>query len=260
MRTLLAAVIVLSCALPATAGTLEELTPYFSTQYFTWQEHINGRRLLKEEGALFSAGARAGAVIDSSFTLRGKGELFGSEVGYRGETQAPDSVPVHTRVTYLGTNAELDLGYRVSPAPVVVEPFGGIGYRYWLRDLQDTTTPDGTRVYGYTEAWSVGYCRLGARAATSAGGARLTAAGGAKYPFYVGNTVDFAGSGDTTFHPKGRVSGFAEAGVSYRSLSLALLYEGFRFRQSDTKTVQGTAYLQPDSSSDIFGLRLGWTF
>ncbi|MBU5635604.1 hypothetical protein KOM00_02545 [Geomonas sp. Red69] len=260
MRTLLAAVIVLCCALPAAAGTMEELTPYFSTQYFTWQERINGRRLLKEEGALFSVGARVGAVIDSSFTLRGKGELFGSEVGYRGETQAPDSTPVHTRVTYLGTNAEVDLGYRLHPANIVLEPFGGIGYRYWLRDLQDSTTSDGTRVTGYTEAWNLGYCRLGARSVASAGGVKFTAGGGAKYPFYVGNTVDFEGSGDTTFHPKGRWSGFAEAGVSYRSLTVALLYEGFRFRRSDPKMVQGTAYFQPDSSSDIFGVRVGWAF
>ncbi|WP_224984787.1 hypothetical protein [Geomonas agri] len=260
MRTLLFTVIVLCCALPAVAGTLEELTPYFATQYFTWQESINGRRLLKEEGPLFSAGVRVGAVTDRAFTLRAKGELFGSEVRYRGETQAPDSAPVHTRVTYLGTSGEADFGYRLRSAAGDLEPFGGIGYRYWLRDLQDSNTPDGTRVSGYTETWTMGYTRVGARAATAAGGVKLTACGGAKYPFYVGNTVDFAGSGDTTFRPKGRWSGFAEAGARYRSLSMNLFYEGFRFHQSDLKMVQGTAYFQPDSSSDIFGMRVGWTF
>ncbi|MBU5614392.1 hypothetical protein [Geomonas azotofigens] len=260
MRTLLFVVIVLCCALPAAAATLEELTPYFSTQYFTWQERINGRRLLKEEGPLFSVGARVGSVTDASLTLRGKGELFGAEVGYRGETQAPDPAPVRTHVTYLGANAEVDVGYRLRSAALVVEPFGGLGYRYWLRDLQDSSTPDGTPVSGYTEAWTMGYGRVGARAATTAAGVKMTACGGAKYPFYVGNTVDFAGSGETTFRPKGRWSGFAEAGASYRSLSLNLYYEGFRFHQSDLKMVQGTAYFQPDSSSDIFGMRLGWTF
>ncbi|WP_224961341.1 hypothetical protein [Geomonas subterranea] len=260
MKTLLAVVIVLCCAMPASAGRVEELTPYFSTQYFTWQERIDGRRLLKEEGPLFSVGARLGAVTDSSLTVRGKAELFGSEVGYRGETQAPNPAPVHTRVTYLGTEAEADLGYRLRPAAVVVEPFGGIGYRYWLRDLQDSRTSDGTQVSGYTEEWMVGYCRLGARAATTAAGMNLVAAGGAKFPFYVGNTIDFAGSGETTFHPKGRWSGFAEAGGSYRSFTMSVYYEGFRFQRSDLKMVQGTAYFQPDSSSDIFGMRLGWTF
>ncbi|WP_239027772.1 hypothetical protein [Geomonas subterranea] len=182
MRTLLAVVIVLCCAMPASAGRVEELTPYFSTQYFTWQERIDGRRLLKEEGPLFSVGARLGAVTDSSLTVRGKAELFGSEVGYRGETQAPNPAPVHTRVTYLGTEAEADLGYRLRPAVIVVEPFGGIGYRYWLRDLQDSRTSDGTQVSGYTEEWMVGYCRLGARAATTAAGMNLVAAGAPSSP------------------------------------------------------------------------------
>ncbi|MBJ6799633.1 hypothetical protein [Geomonas propionica] len=260
MRTLLFTVLVLCCALPAAAGTLEELTPYFSTQYFTWQERIDGRRLLKEEGPLFAAGVRVGAVTDTVFTLKAKGELFGGEVGYRGETQGADPAPVRTRVTYLGTTGEVDLGYRLRSEALVLEPFGGIGYRYWLRDLQDSSAPDGTRVYGYTEAWTMGYGRVGARAATSSAGVKLTACGGAKYPFYVGNTVDFAGSGETTFRPKGRWSGFAEAGAGYRSLSMSLYYEGFRFHQSDLKMVQGTAYFQPDSSSDIFGMRVGWTF
>lgn len=261
MRTLLAAVIVaLCCALPAAAEALEELTPYFSTQYFTWKERFHGRRLLKEEGPLFSAGILVGAVPSSPLAIRGRGEIFGGEVGYRGETQAPESIPVRTRVFYLGTKTELDLGYRLQTPAVRLEPFGGIGHRWWLRDLHDTTATDGTQVSGYTETWHMGYGRVGARAQTFLGAARIVAEGGAKYPFYTGNTVDFVGSGETTFHPKGRWSGFAETGITYRNFNAVLLYEGFRFAQSDAKAVQGTNYFQPDSSSDIFGMRLGWSF
>lgn len=262
MRRLLAAVMIaLCCALPASAGTLEELTPYLSTQYFTWSESIQGRRLLKEEGALFSAGVVIGAAFpSSSLAIRGRGELFGGDVGYRGETQAPASTPVDTRVVYLGTKSEVDLGYRLLAGAVRLEPFGGIGYRWWVRDLHDTTTADGTQVSGYSELWQVGYGRLGARARSSLGSAVLVAEGGAKYPFYVGNTVDFVGSGETTFHPKGRWSGFAETGITYRHFNMVVLYEGFRFARSDVKAVQGANYLQPDSSSDIFGVRLGWSF
>lgn len=261
MRTLLACcLLVVSSALPAAAVTLEELTPYFSPQYFTWQERINGQRLLKEEGPLFAVGARVGAVTGSSVALRGRVELFGSEVGYRGQTQAPDPAPIHTRVTYLGTKSEADLGYRVQAGLLALEPFGGLGYRYWLRDLQDTSTSDGTQVSGYTETWNLGYYRLGARVAGSFAGAKCMAEAGGKRPFHTGNTVDFAGSGTTTFRPKGRWSGFAEAAFRQGHLEAAVFYEGFRFAASDARMAAGTAYFQPESSSDIFGLRLGWAF
>lgn len=260
MRTLLAAAAVaLLCVPPAAAATLEELTPYLSTQYFTWTERFQGRRLLKEEGALFSGGVVVGAAF-SPVTLRGRGEIFGGEVGYRGETQAPDSIPVETRVSYLGSRTEADLGYRLRDRSLDLEPFGGIGYRWWLRDLHDTRSADGTFISGYTETWRMGYGRLGARARTFLGAAKIVAEGGMRYPFYTGNTIDFVGSGETTFRPKGRLSGFGEAGITYRNFNLVLSYEGFRFDRSDLKAVQGANYFQPDSSSDIFGMRLGWTF
>lgn len=270
MKTLLAAAAVsLCCALPAAAGTLEELTPYFSTQYFTWREHDGGRRILKERGALFSLGV-LGTVAESSVTLRGRGELFGGEVGYDGETQAPGSLPIHTEVGYFGTREELDLGYRIGPASRRLEPFGGIGHRWWLRALQDTTSAEGP-VSGYTEWWQTVYGRVGARGELEVPrDIRVVVEAGAKYPFYTGNSVNFAGSGVTTFRPGARWSGFAEAGVVYRNLKLALIYEGFRFSRSPQKQVQSTdpltqeiiqkQYLQPDSSSDIFGVSLGWTF
>ena len=74
----------------------------------------------------------------------------------------------------------------------------------------------------------------------------------------------------TTFRPGARWSGFAEAGVAYGNVKLTLLYEGFRFSQSPQKLVQTTDpltgatvqnyYFQPESSSDIFGVSLGWSF
>lgn len=261
MKRLLAAAALLLCgAPPACAGTWEELTPFFSTQYFTWGEDDGGRRILKERGALFSTGAVAGYVTDSSFTLKGRGELFGGEVGYGGETQAPDSVPVRTQVSYFGSREEIDLGYRPSWS-FRLEPFVGIGHRWWLRGLQDAATADGTAVSGYTETWQTVYGRAGARSElVTSRGVRVAAEAGAKYPLYTGNSVDFAGSGVTTFRPGGRWSGFAEAAVRYRSVKLALLYEGFRFSQSPLIQVQNRFYFQPESYSDIFGASLGWAF
>ena len=262
MKTLLvAAACSVCCAFPAAAGALEELTPYISAQHFTWQEHYGGRRILTERGALLSTGIVLGAVVRSSFTLRAKGELFGGEIGYSGETQAPNSTPISTDVSYFGVRQELDLGYRVERAALRFEPFGGVGHRWWLRELQDTTTAAGEPVSGYTESWQTVYGRLGARGRLLLPrGLKVVAEAGAKYPFYTGNSVDFSNSGVTTFRPGARWSGFAETAVSYRNMRLALIYEGFRFSQSPEKQVQTRNYFQPDSSSDIFGVSLGWAF
>lgn len=251
--------------IPASAGSLSELTPFLSAGYFTWEEFSGGRRLLKENGMLYSGGLLIGFVAPSSapssFALRAKGEIFGGVVDYNGETQAPDPVPVKTEVSYLGTRQELDLGFRHSADGWYLEPFCGLGYRWWLRGLQDSTTAAGQSVSGYTEYWQTGYLRLAARGRyQSATGVALFAEGGAKYPFYTGNSVDFEGAGVTTFRPRGRWSGFAESGVTYRRLRLALSYEGFRFAASPVRQVGTQRYLQPESSSDIFGLSLGLAF
>lgn len=262
MRTILLAVILsICCAIPASAASLEELTPFLSVQQYTWEEFSDGRRLLKESGQLVSGGLLVGAGSDHSLTLRARGELFGGVVDYDGETQAPDPVPVETEVNYLGVRTHFDLGYRVPSGELRIEPFGGLGYRWWLRDLEDSRASTGQRVSGYTESWLSWYGRLGARGSylTSAG-LSLFAEGGALYPFYTGNTVDFVGEGKTTFRPQGRLSGFAEAGASWRELRLSLYYEGFRWGRSPVKLVGIQGFLQPESTSDILGLSLGWNF
>ena len=259
-RFLLALLLCSFSALPVAAGTMGKPIWYFSPQYFTWQERADGRRLLRESGPLFSLGGVAGFVADSSLTIRGKGELFGGQVGYRGETQPPDPQPISTDVVYFGTREELDLGYRFTGLGRF-EPFAGLGHRWWLRGVQDTTTAGGSAVEGYTELWQTVYGRLGVRGESPlrSGGVAF-AEGGAKYPFYTGNSVEFATGGTTTFYPGAAWSGFAEAGIRGDSFELALTYEGFRFSPSPQKRVQGTRYLQPESSSDIFGVSLGWSF
>ena len=262
MKTiLLATLLLICCALPASAASLEELTPYLSVQQYTWEEFNNGRRLLKESGQLVSGGILVGVSTDFSMTLRAKAELFGGMVDYDGETQAPNPLPVETEVNYFGVRNEVDFGYRAPLGDLRVEPFAGLGYRWWLRDLEDSTASTGQRVSGYTENWLTGYGRLGARGSyQTTAQLSLFAEGGALYPFYTGNTVDFVGSGKTTFRPRGRVSGFAEAGAVWRQLRLSFYYEGFRWRESPVKTVGASGFLQPESTSDVFGLSVGWNF
>jgi hypothetical protein len=262
MKTLLLAMLMsICCAFPAAAASLEEVTPYFSVQHYTWEEFNNGRRLLKESGELVAAGVLVGASTDSSVTLRAKAELFGGVVDYDGETQAPNPIPVQTDVNYFGVRNEFDLGYRAASGPLRIEPFAGLGYRWWLRDLEDSTAATGQPVSGYTEDWLTGYGRLGARGSYRPSDlVALFAEGGALYPFYTGNTVDFVGAGKVTFRPRGKVSGFAEAGAAWRYLRLSLYYEGFRWGKSPVKSVAGVGFLQPESTSDVLGVTLGWNF
>lgn len=260
-RVLAATAFAICCASPAAAGTVEQLTPYLALQHFAWQEHDGGRELLRESGALVAAGVLFGARSSSSWTLRAKAELFGGEVNYSGETQAPESLPVKTDVVYFGIGEEFDLGYRLGETQLSWEPFAGIGHRWWMRDLQDSTAADGTPVSGYSESWQTVYGRVGARGQLRQSDAvKFFGQAGAKYPFYTGNSIDFVGSGESTLHPGGRLSGFAEAALDYRKVRFSLSYEGLRFSRSDNKQIGNRYYFQPRSSSDIFGMSLGWAF
>lgn len=263
MKILLAVAVLYLCSpLAAAAGTLEELTPYFSSRYFTWQEEEGGRRILKERGPLFAAGVVAESAVSSSrLSLRGRAELFGGQVWYKGETQAPDSEPVRTQVGYIGVREELDVAFRSDFERGRFEPFLGLGHRWWLRDLQNSTSEAGTPVTGYTENWQTLYGRAGARGRFNfRSDLALFLEGGAKYPFYTGNSVDFSNSGVTTFYPRPRLSAFGEAGAAFRNARVSMTYEGFRFGRSPVRKVQGTSYLQPESSSDLIGLSVGWNF
>lgn len=263
---LLALVVCLACLpLPAAAASLDELTPFLSGQYFTWRESFGGRHLLTETGPLFSGGVTVGGLFPvnahHSLTLKGKAEIFGGYVSYDGETQAPDPVPVKTDVSYLGTRQDFDLGYRYSAPVWHLEPFLGVGYRWWLRGLQNGTSDTGVSFSGYTEFWQTVYLRMGARGRyVTSSGITVFAEGGAKYPLYTGNSVDFVDTGVTTFRPVGDWSGFAETGLRLGRFKVSLSYEGFRFSASPQIQVGSRTFFQPDSSSDIYGLNLGWSF
>ncbi|HJV67017.1 MAG TPA: hypothetical protein VJ550_14890 [Geomonas sp.] len=259
--SIMALLTVVCCAGGASAASLDQVTPFLTVQHFSWEEYYGGKRLLDEDGPLYSGGVKVGVITDFAMTIAAKGELFGGIVNYDGQTQAPNAVPVTTDVAYLGTRGEADLGYRLPPRFLNLEPFAGLGYRWWTRTLQDSTTSTGLRVSGYTETWDTFYCRLGARGNYQASSDwSLFAEGGAKYPFYTGNSVDFSGIGTTTFHPGAQWSGFGEAGVRYRHLKVAFTYEGFRWSQSPVKAVGSQAYFQPESTSNVMGLNLGWNF
>ncbi|ABQ25461.1 hypothetical protein [Geotalea uraniireducens] len=269
----LLAILILFTASEASAaqfGGVEEFSVNLSPQYFQWEEFFNGRRLLREQGWLVGAGPLIylnllQAEPAGSLLLKGKAEVFGGVVGYTGETQPPNPFPVKTDVGYVGVKGEVDLGWRFTVNKVSFEPFGGVGYRWWLRDLYNSTTVDNSgklvKVNGYTETWQSVYARAGGQIGYAISDDwRAFCEGGAKYPFYTGNSVDFTETGNLTTKPGGRWSAFAEIGARYRKFKLSAFYEGFRYAQSPVVASSTLRVFQPTSESDLFGFSLGWVF
>jgi len=249
---------------PVTAaefGGVRELTVYPLVQYFTWEEFSGGERLLKESGPQYGAGGSIklhlleGAA--GAMTLSDRLELFGSEVDYEGQLQ--DGTPYNTTVGYVGFQDRLDLGWAIPIHGATVEPFSGLGYRWWLRDLQGSG--------GYTEKWYSLYALFGMRSLyTLSNDVRFMVMGAAKYPFENRNMVDYPGSGNVDLVPGNVWSALAEASVTYRHLFAGVYYENFIFEQSPVvakfSTIDNrTIFLrQPRSESEIYGLRVGWAF
>ena len=271
---LAATLLLVLTATGASAAGLEKLHIYPFAQYFTWQEfNDTGSRILKESGYLYGVGAAAHLdLYAKSLVMRAGGELFGGQVNYDGATTdvnpALSGLPVKTDVNYFGTRIESDLGWRFELDNGLFTPFAGLGYRFWLRDLQDSNTVDrsGTplAVSGITEQWQSLYARLGLSCEWPVSpDLTLTLSGGGKYPFYNRNTVDFAGVGDRTVEPGGRLSWFAELSGQYRMIRPSIYYEGFRYSRSsdvfayhDTSLGRGVYIHQPKSESDTFGIRI----
>jgi hypothetical protein len=276
-------VLVMMCALWGLAGTagamdfggVREFYAYPSLQYFTWEESIDGRRLVYEQGVLYSAGAAVAVDLLQTaagvLTLRGKGELFGGVVDYDGQTQ--QGLPVNTEVSYVGTRAEGAVGWAVPLARSRLEPFAGLGYRGWLRNIHDATITDPSRSapvqsLGYTEHWDSAYTKLGVAVSYRLDQAwRLFAEAGGKYPFYNANSIHLeietelqTVTGTLVVKPEPRWSAFAELGARYRHVRLALFYEGYRVGQSPVRHIGPLEFVQPQSKEDLVGISLAWCF
>jgi len=248
----------------ARARGLEEFYIYPFVEYFTWEEFA-GKRLLKETGQLYGIGAAATFDLSNKkLLLKVKGDLFGGVVDYDGLAQyinivlnTVTTVPMKTDVSYIGTRIETDLGWRFGSEKGSLEPFAGLGYRWWNRDIHNGTDINGNAVSGYKEEWGSSYTRIGARfSAIQARDIRLFAEGGGKYPFYTTNTAN-----SDTLKPKGAWSAFAELGMQYKWFRPSIFYEGFRFKESNSVPVGGGfVVFQPKSESDIYGINLGIAF
>lgn len=237
-----------------------EATVYGAVEQFYWREFdpVTGNRLLRESGPRYGVGFIYHREFSNHITVTPRVEIFGGTVDYDGATiptPTKPSVPVKSKTDYFGGKLEGDIGYNFGPSQgVSVEPFGGLGFRGWSRDIRDSTATDGSSVKGYREDWFTFYLRFGVRGNIALStDAKIFAEAGIKFPVYNENYASIIG---VTFNPGNEPSPFAEAGVKIHSLKVSGYYDSMRFSKSDV--VSG--YLQPESHADMYGVRIGYSF
>ena len=204
---------------------------------------------VNESGALFTVGYQRQVGIE-----RFRGELFGGVVDYNGYGQF-DSGALETlksNTGYLGLRGEYELvlpGFWHG-----VDFLAGFGSRFWIRDLHDGTTDDGSPVFGYQEDWWTFYPYLGLQTSD-----RLSDG----LEFYTetraGATVltyDFASIGDRPLWPTPSIMANVEIGLRGARFYAAVRAEVMRWE--DSPVVQD-AY-QPRATMYTVGGRLGVMF
>ena len=142
--------------LPTCARVLES-TWYTRFEYMYWNERLDGANFVTENGPLFTLGYQRRIGQE-----RFRAELFGSQVHYASTVFFNDGTtePLTSTTDYMGARTEYDYLFDPDwPPPIVF--FAGIGSRFWIRNLPDTTLDDGTFIRGYQETWWTIYPYLG---------------------------------------------------------------------------------------------------
>jgi hypothetical protein len=233
-----------------------EFDVYLKAESFTWKEfNDSGARLLKESGPIYGVGLSVKSDdIYKLLTLKAKGELFGGSVDYDGQTQA--GTPVKTDTDYLGFKIETDGGWKfILKEKSSLEPFAGLGFRWWIRDLKSTSS-----AIGYEEKWWSFYARLGIHGDhIFSNQLKAFVNAGVKLPIHNENKADLRviGLSTVTLEPGKEASVFAELGLKWKMLKASVFYEDMRFSKSDIVRIGSAQVWQPESKADIFGLNVG---
>lgn len=186
-----------------------------------------------------------------------KGEVKWGEVDYDEHTMS--GAPAQTKVNYLFLTGEGDAGVKYALGRSSVEPFWGLGYKWWRRDIEHSAT--GT---GYLETWQSLYVKVGAHADYGgAGPVRPFGEAALRLSVYNKNRADF-GFAVVSTEPGNTVTPYVEAGLQVWRLKGSVYYEGIDFPQSAEASadIGGTpfVFIQPKSRGHIYGAKLGASF
>ncbi len=229
---------------------LVESTWYTRVEYMHWSESFQGANFVTENGPLFTVGYQR--RIGSE---RFRGEIFGSQVHYSSQVTFDDgtTAPLSSQTDYLGARLEYDYTFDPDwPPPIVF--FGGVGTRFWIRNLPDMTTDAGDFVQGYQETWWTIYPYIGVESRRDES---------KDVEFYgrgriglVAITYEHLTLHETTLFPGPGVTSQLELGFRGEYLFLAGYAEVFTWQQSS----QARGLVQPSSVLFTVGLKTGLSF
>ncbi|ANA41790.1 hypothetical protein A2G06_16770 (plasmid) [Geobacter anodireducens] len=235
---------------------------YVPVEDFTWKEHgETGEKLLEESGIRFGLGLDYRyRALKGKLPLRFRGDFTYGEVDYDGHSQS--GIPAKTTSTYLSWKVEGDAAWRFWFDRVVVDPMLGFGYKAWSRDIKDAgainpATGNGVAITGYTEDWEVIYGYAGLRLETNRWRNDkwgIFGEASAKFPISAKNKVEEFG---ITVKPGKEVTPYVELGGWYDMVRIAGYYERMTFGQSP---LSPEGAFQPESTADIFGVKVGLRF
>ncbi len=248
-------------SLPAAVDRTIESTWYFREESFHWNERMGGTEFVNEYGPLSTLGYQHRSGIE-----RFRFEIFGGTEAYYGAAQFDDgtSEPYNESngTNYVGLRGEYEILFEPTAWPQIRFMLG-LGTRFWLRDLQDATTPDGTYVTGYEETWWTIYPYIGVETRESNepgvhfyGLARV---GATVFTYQYADSIDlnyYPLYSDTVLNPRCGVTAQLQLGVHFQKFSLVAFSEIMTWAES--AEVRGS--LQPASCMTTIGAQFGYTF
>ncbi len=219
------------------------------SEYFKWSEYAFGSKMVEESGPMFGLGIEVKKSFPNSLNLNfGFKFLFGS-VDYDGRTWG--GWQVSSTTNYWRINPEIDLGILKKVNSFFIEPFVGLGLKYWKRDLESTQN-----ALGYKEYWKVFYAPLGLRGRYMfSKDKEFFSKIALKIPIENESRMEIWGY-EVSFDPGKKISMLFEAGIRFERLSLGLFYENMKFSESSPVPVFNFFLFQPESEADIWGIIL----
>lgn len=228
------------------------------------EEDDNGQTLVREDGLLPGLLIGAGYKY-SDWEVSGQVTGLIGKVDYRGKTTLGNTHSTKTDERFI--ESELMLGHTGSMKDLNLQPYGGVGYRYWSRDIKSTSSVLGI---DETYTWWSGF--VGMRfIVTETSKASLTIDARLNYTLNPKVEVDFLSDHDSITLPLDNRPGirillsWKHALGDRRAILVEPYFEQYGFGRSDTKpltiagSVVGTVF-EPKSTTRNVGVRVKYAF
>jgi hypothetical protein len=206
----------------------------------------------------FVSGSPAATV--PPLILRGDVRAMIGRVNFDTALISSPGTAVSTRTSYLGFIQEGSVGWRVTGPGGRAEPFLGVAYRWWLRNIESTANVQGYPEWYYTVVGRVGL-RWDQTATTRWNVYGVFSADPLLWAREVIDLTD--ATGEALYVENGLNTGWTvELGLRQRHAIVGLFWQAVRFGESNVVpcSLSVTGCLQPKSDQDIIGLKAGVTY